>query len=134
MGASFNEVNAFLVYSLYRSELSVNMGFSPQTPECSRQRLSGPTRHVGQGTELNSSGDMSLILMVILCNKTHPGHCSNWHTPRNRLRRPGSSRNQANPQISGGSMWPVNQALDFQWLSSTENLHFERSNRDTHAI
>ena len=56
--------------------------------------MPGPTRHVGQGTELNSSGDMSFILIVTLCNKKHLGDCSNWHTPRNRLRHPRSSRNQ----------------------------------------
>jgi hypothetical protein len=49
-------------------------------PEWSSQRLPGPTRHVGQGTELNSSGDMSLILIVTQCNKTHPGDRSNRNT------------------------------------------------------
>jgi len=60
-------VAADLTVSIARS-LRSTCGSSRRPPESSIQRFPGRTQHVGQGTELNSSGDIYLKV-VRACDK-----------------------------------------------------------------
>jgi hypothetical protein len=56
-------------------------------PEASMQRLPAGTPHVGQGTEDNCLGVISLIFIQIGCDEKHLNVCSQLHTHCSHISR-----------------------------------------------